>query len=154
MELPISCKGFEGRRLTVQTGGIFSGPKLLLDGETPAKKKGSFILRDNYGKEVQARLKSRMLDPVPSVELGGESVALARPLLWYEYAWMGIPVLLVFVGGALGGLIGASAAYTSARVFRGEAGALTKYLLTGAISLVAVVAYLVAALVLQIVIRG
>ena len=60
MEIPIQAKGFEGRRLAVQTAGMFSSPKLLIDG-TPAKQeKGRYVLRDNAGNQVQAKLVSPM----------------------------------------------------------------------------------------------
>jgi len=63
------------------------------------------------------------------VVIGDETVLLARPLAWYEYVWVGLPVLLVFAGGALGALVGVVATYTSARIFRSDRGAFAKYVL-------------------------
>jgi len=40
------------------------------------------------------------------VVFDGQTITLVSPLRWYEYAWMSLPLLLVFAGGALGALFG------------------------------------------------
>jgi len=83
------------------------------------------------------------------VVIGDETVLLARPLAWYEYVWVGLPVLLVFAGGALGALVGVVATYTSARIFRSDRGAFAKYVLTGLVSVLALVVFLVLVVIAQ-----
>lgn len=154
MDFPIDHPGFVGRGLTVRTAGFFGGPKLLVDGQPAAGKRGVFVLRSSGGEDVEIRLSSNHFDPVPKLSIGGSAVELARPLRWYEYAWMGLPLVLVLEGGAMGALIGMAAIYLSARVFRGGMGGLAKYAATGAISLAAVAAFLFAALAIQLAIHG
>src|SRR6266571_1917844 len=109
-------------------------------------------LRENSGQEREIRLKTNGLDPVPKVQIGGQAIELARPLAWYEYVWMGIPIALVFVGGGLGALFGLAAVYSSARIFRSDRGTASKYGLSALISLGAALAFFVAALVVQLLI--
>jgi len=40
-----------------------------------------------------------------------------RPLYWYEYGWMALPILLAFAGGGLGALVGLGAAHLNSRIF-------------------------------------
>jgi len=77
------------------------------------------------------------------VIFGNETIVLARPLTWYEYIWIGLPILLVFAGGGIGALVGVMVTYTSARIFRSDRGALAKYGITALISVVAVVAFVI-----------
>lgn len=58
-------------------------------------------------------------------------------LRWHEYLWAGLPLLLVLVGGAIGGLVGATAANYNVKLFRSDTPKVTKYVLTGLISLMA-----------------
>ncbi|MFQ5846202.1 MAG: hypothetical protein ACE5IQ_00855 [Candidatus Methylomirabilales bacterium] len=117
-------------------------------------KRGTYRVRDAHGKEVTIKIKGNFLDPVPGLEIDGEELRLARPLTWYEYVWMGVPIILVFAGGALGGLIGVSATYSSARIFRSERTPLSKYLISGLISLAAVFVFFILVAILETWLRG
>ena len=152
MDLPIKHEAFAGRGLALRTAGFFKGPRLIIDGGEVKGKRLRFSLRDNSGQEREIRLKTNGLDPVPKVQIGGQAIKLARPLAWYEYAWMGIPIALVFVGGGLGALFGLAAVYSSARIFRSDRGTASKYGLSALISLGAALAFFVAALVVQLLI--
>src|SRR2546423_14334091 len=127
MDLPIKHEAFAGRGLAVRTAGFFKCPRLVIYGGEVKGKRLRFSLRDNSGQEREIRLKSNGLDPVPKVQIGGQAIELARPLAWYEYVWMGIPIALVFVGGGLGALLGLAAVYSSARIFRSGRGTAAKY---------------------------
>ena len=152
-EIPIQANGFEGRKLAVQTAGMFSGPKLLIDGAPAKQEKGRYLLRNNAGSQVQAKLVYNYIDPVPKVEIAGNVIQLARSLRWYEYAWMGFPILLLFWGGAIGGMCGIWAILSNARIFRSNRSSVAKYLITGGISFVAVVAYVILATLVASLIR-
>jgi hypothetical protein len=149
MQIPISHAAFKGQNLAVETAGFFRGARVLHNGNPVEKRKGRYTVRSSAGQEVPIRLKSNFLDPIPKVVIGDETVLLARPLAWYEYAWVGLPVLLVFAGGALGALVGVAATYTSARIFRSDRGAFAKYALTGVISILALVVFLVLVVIAQ-----
>jgi hypothetical protein len=111
-------------------------------------------VRSDQGTNVTIELKHNFLDPVPRVRVGGETVELARALAWYEYLWIGIPILHVFAGGAIGAVVGLSAAYASARVFRADLNAIARYSFTGLISVAALVAFAVLATLAQLAIHG
>ena len=152
MDLPIKHEAFAGRGLALRTAGFFKGPRLIIDGGEVKGKRLRFSLRDNSGQEREIRLKTNGLDPVPKVQIGGQAIELARPLTWYEYVWMGVPIALVFVGGGLGALFGLAAVYSSARIFRSDRGTAAKYGLSALISRGAALAFFVAALVIQLLI--
>ena len=143
MDIAIDAAEFQGRRLMVRTANWCRGPRLVVDGSEVKGKRGRFILRDNRGQEVTVRLISNHIDPVPKVTVGDRSLELARPLEWYEYVWMGLPILLVFQGGALGAVCGVVAIQRSAQVFRGEGSKVRKFLLSGLISVGALLGYFV-----------
>ena len=145
MDMRVAVPGMEGQNVSLRLAGIFSGAKLLLNGQELAKEKGIFNLRSNTGSTLQVRLKGRFLDPIPNVVVGENTIELAPPLAWYQYAWLGIPILLVFLGGAIGGLCGGLAAAISSRIFRSERSEGVKYALTGLVSLGAFVTYVMVA---------
>jgi hypothetical protein len=154
MRIPVPHPGFKTRALEVEAAGLWRGARLLLDGQPLALKSGKGSARDDAGVERTVELKKGLIDPVPELSVGGEPVLLARPLAWHEYAWMGAPVLLMFMGGALGGGIGFGALCWSARIFRGPRGAPAKYALSALVSAGAVTAFLIAATAAQLAIDG
>lgn len=152
MNLHVDHSDFRARPLAVRPAGFFRGPKLL-QGEAEIRgKRLRFKVRDDSNRERAVRIKPKLFDPVPSVEIDTRVISLARPLTWYEYGWMGLPVLLVFAGGGLGALIGLTATYASSRIFRSDGPRLPKYLLSGLISITAFLAFFVAALAVDLLI--
>ena len=151
MEIAIPQEGFENRRFAVRTAGLLSGPKVLIDGAPAERHKGAYLVRNNQGEAVEVKLKSGLLDPVPRVEIAGQALRLVKPLAWYEYLWMAIPIVLVFIGGALGGLCGAAAVYASARVFRSNQDTAMKFVISTAYSLAAFVAWFAIAVIVSLV---
>ena len=141
MELALEVPEFLGRGLAVRAAGWFSGPRLLLDGSVVKGKRGRYMVRDNRGRDVAIRLISNHIDPIPKVTVEDRPIPLARALEWYEYVWMGLPILLAWHGGLLGALCGFGAIQVSSRIFRGEGGKGKQFLLTGLVSLASVVAF-------------
>jgi len=150
MDLPIEHQAFSGRGLALRPGGFFKGPRLLIDGSEAKGKRLKYLLRDNSGNSVEVRLKSNGLDPIPKVQFADQTIALARPLTWYEYAWMSLPILLVFAGGGLGALFGLFAVYSSTHVFRGHRSTAAKFGLSAVISLGAALAFFVCAVSIEL----
>ena len=153
MEYRVSHPFFERQQLAVRTAGLFKGAVLLLDGQPMKAKRGKYVIKNDVGDDTSVRIDAVFIDPIPVIKIGTEAVRLAPALSWYEYAWIGIPVLLVFVGGALGGGLGVAAGYSNSRIFRSDRGTGTKYLLTGITTVAALVAFLVLATVIQIAVR-
>ena len=152
MDYPFEHPDFEGRTLAVRTSGFFTAAVLVVDGAEVAGKKGKFSLHDNQGRPRELKLKTSFLDPIPKVVLGDTTIGLARSLTWYEYTWMGLPILLVFSGGALGALFGILASYSSSRIFRSDRGVGAKYMFSGMVSLGAVAGFLASATALKLLI--
>ena len=151
MRYPVHLEGFEGQTLEVQPGGLFSGPKVFVNHQPAPRGKGrsEVILRRNDGTSVVAALKPRAFGlDVPQLVVEGKTVRVTEPLKWYVWVWIAWPLLLVFVGGALGGIVGAVGFTTNARIVRSKMNDLAKFALTAAVSVLVVVAFLAAAVAL------
>lgn len=148
-------EGLENQNIEAKVG-FWSGPKLLVNGEPAPKgtKRGEMVLQRNDGKQVTARWKPQFLGlDVPQLTVDGKTVNLVEPLKWYQWAWGGWPVLLFFAGGFLGAMAGMIAVVINARVFRAEMSEVLKYIISGVVSILAVVVYFIAALIFSILIN-
>ena len=152
MRIEIKHPAFTAQRLSVETASLFGGPKLFLDGTLVKKQKGRYPVTADSGAEILVQLKFNLVDPVPTIKVGEDTLKLADSLKWYEYAWSGLPILLMFGGGALGGLVGGAATVTNGRIFRSERSSMSNYALAAVITVSAVVVYLVLAITLRLVI--
>jgi hypothetical protein len=143
MRYRVDYPGLRPRELVVVTS-MLRGPRLFADTEELKGRSNRFLVDLEEGGQVEVLLRPG-LDPVPRVTVGGHAVVLARPLRWHEYAAAALPVLLVFVGGAVGGLIGMLAFVLNTRALRTDAKPLARYALVTAITLLSAVAFLVVA---------
>jgi hypothetical protein len=151
MRYPVHLEGFEGQTLEIQTGGLFSGPKVFVNHQPAPKGKGrEVLLRRNDGTSVAVRLKPSVFGlDVPQLVVEGKTIRAIDPLKWYVWAWIALPILLVFVGGALGGIVGALGLTTNAKIVRSKMNGLAKFAATAAVS-----AFVVAAFVAVVVALG
>ncbi len=151
MRYPVHLEGFEGQTLEIQTGGLFSGPKVFVNHQPAPKGKGrEVLLRRNDGTSVAVRLKPSGFGlDVPQLVVEGKTIRAIDPLKWYVWAWIALPILLVFVGGALGGIVGALGLTTNAKIVRSKMNGLAKFAATTAVS-----AFVVAAFVAVVVALG
>lgn len=134
----VALEGFEGRDVAVELAGVFSVPKILIDGEQAPKgeKAGDFVLRRNDGREAVARLRTtNFVDPVPQLIVDDRSHQLVEPLKWYQWIWGGLPILLLVSGGALGGLLGSIGLFINSRLFRSGMNPVLKYVATAGVSI-------------------
>lgn len=156
MQHYIHAEGFEGRQLVVESAGFFSGPRLLLDGQPASKgpKRGQLLLRRNDGVNVIAQLRGVFVDPIPQVTVDGKPIKIAEPLPWYVWVWSGLPLILLFLGGALGGGLGAVAMTINGRIFRAAMHSWLKFAITGAISLVTTLVFFSLVIILNQALRG
>jgi hypothetical protein len=149
-------EGLENQNIEAKVG-FWSGPKLLVNGEPASKgtKRGEMVLQHSDGKQVIARWKPQFLGlDVPQLIVDGKTITLVEPLKWYQWAWGGWPVLLFFGGGALGAMAGMIAVAINAKVFRAEMSEVLKYLVAGAVSILAVIAYFIAAIIISILVNS
>ena len=148
-------EGFENQNIEAKVS-FWSGPKLLVNGEPASKgsKRGEMVLQRNDGRQVTASWKPQFLGlDVPQLLIEGKAINLVEPLKWYQWVWGGWPVLLLFAGGALGAMAGMLAVAINAKVFRAEMSEVLKYLVSGVVSVLAVVAYFIAAMIFSILIN-
>lgn len=147
----VNVPGMEGRQVAVETTGMAAKPKLLLDGlpAPAAPQRNRYLLRRNDGSEAVAYFRSAFPDTVPVLMVGDQTIRLLPPLQWYELTWASFPLLLIFVGGAIGGVLGAVAASINVSLFRSQQNPALRYGLTGLVSLVAIVLWVVVVVMLR-----
>ena len=150
MRFSIKHEAFANRGLGVHTAGVFKGPRLMIDGREAQGKRLRFAVRDNSGNQREIRLRTSIFDPIPKVQIGDETIHLARPLRWYEYVWMAIPIVLGLSGGFIGAMFGFGALYASSRIFRSDRSGFAKYAVSALISVGAVLAYFVSVVALHL----
>lgn len=149
MDYPVPHPSFIQHQLTVRTGSLWTGTQLLYDGTPLTRNKLSYAALDDAGHATTLKLKIGIGDPVPMLLINNETVRLAPPLTVSERVWICLPLLLLFLGGALGGLVGATAAYFNSHVFRSKRGTFAKYALSGLVSAGSIVAFLILATLLR-----
>jgi hypothetical protein len=154
MNYIVNLEGFEGQRIEVQPAGFFGAARLFVNDVEVRKgtRRGEMILTRNDGKEVVAAWRNNFLD-VPKLIVENKIINVAKPLAWYEWVWNGWPVVLLFGGGALGGLFGALAIVINLNLFRSQQTTWLKYLITGLISFSAFMAYLISGTALSLLIN-
>jgi Zn-dependent protease len=150
MRIQIKHPGFKTQHLSVETASFLAGPKLLLDGVVVKRKGRSYQVASDRGQEVAVKVIYNFLDPIPKLKIDDEMIELAKPLQWYEYVWIGIPMLLVFAGGALGGFVGAGSTVVNGRIFRSDRGAVSKYALAAVTTFAGAAVFFVIAIAVQL----
>jgi hypothetical protein len=78
----------------------------------------------------------------------------SRKLFWYEHAWAGLPFLMIFVGGMLGGACGGLGYGLNNAVFKTNWPGPLKYIVCACISIGVVVLYFVVVIVLVMIFPG
>lgn len=81
--------------------------------------------------------------PAPRMPTAPSVADAIKKLKWYEQAWIGLPILLVFAGGAVGGACGGGAWACNKKVFLATKNPILRYVWTGLISLWAVIVYFI-----------
>src|SRR5690606_24134343 len=122
--------------------------KIWKDGELferSSDKGKPFIIISESGELYRIYPKSSFPDLVPSLEINGIKHNIVEKLPWYQYALALLPMILIFIGGGLGGAIGAVSTIYNLQIFRTTDSDIIKYLKVIAVSILAYIAYLVAA---------
>ena len=149
MSYRIQVDGFENQDIRYLPTGWFSSAKLLVNGEPPvATKNGQrWVLTRDDGQSVQAFFHTKSIfSNYQALEVDGKAY---RPegldvMKWYQYLWCGFPLVLIFAGGAIGGLFGALGMFINTQIFyRDGIQAAMKYVLTLGVSIGVVALYFV-----------
>ena len=137
MRYQVKLGGLADRKVEVESS-VFRGARVLVDGQPAPKgpKRAQFFVRGTDGRDSVLELKTKLPDPVPQVVWGGQTIKLEEPLKWYQWLWSGVPLLLLFVGGALGGLLGGVAVTLNVRNLRSDMNGIQRYAASAFVSLV------------------
>jgi hypothetical protein len=143
MKYNFQLSDFPNSNFEIETS-IWTGKSKLFMNNSEIKKsteKGKpFIIPRADGSLALAFPKQTYPDLIPTLEINGKINHIVEKLKWFEYFVGGLPIILIFVGGAIGGLIGVIASLTNFNVFRQEGNPIVKYMkvigITGASYLV------------------
>ncbi len=147
LKFQIDYPNFNSKELVVR-GSYYGRPKLFLDGKKVKSitrnifsRKRKYKIEDDNGIPVDILLSQRWLDAIPHLEIDGNKIIIRGALKWYEYLWIIIPIILLFIGGGIGGLIGSIGTLTNSILFRKFTSPFAKYLVTGVNTLVAFILF-------------
>lgn len=134
MELFINHPRFQNKKLSITTRSLTKNSLIYLDGvqqnKIPGvKSRNKYSLHDDNDNPVVVEVKS-ILDPIPTIILDGEKIQLAPVLVWYQYIFIFLPLLLILVGGAIGGVIGFIGAMINSSIIRSQVFPALRYILT------------------------
>lgn len=122
--------------------------KLWKDGELferSSDKGKPFIIISESGEVHRIYPKPDLPDLIPTLEINGVKHRIVQRLPWYQYVLALSPILMLFIGGALGAIAGLLTSLYNLQIFRTEGSDILKYLKVIAVSILAYIAYLVAA---------
>ncbi len=147
MKVSVSLPGFKAGSVVVESSSWGGAPRLLQDGQLAERgpRHGEYVLRRRDGGTATARMRLRAggLDPLPTLEVDGTVYPVGQPIPLYTWVWIGLPLLLLIVGGAIGAAVGVVASWLNAGIFRSERSLPVRYALSAAVNLAAVGVYAV-----------
>lgn len=129
--------------------GMLGGFKLFVEGKEVkrATTEGKPFLVPKVGTSGTTRVevKTGGLDFIPKVAVDGKPLLLAPPLPGWQQGVALLPFALVFVGGAIGGALGAVAAMTNIQIFHKKTDLGFKLVMSTVVTVAAVLLYAILA---------
>lgn len=150
MEIAVQHDKISSFNVMVRTAGIFTSAKLIINGDIIKGKNNKYEL----GNGTVIELKHKFADPIPDVFIDNVKIEIAPAINGFAYIWAALPIVLLFIGGALGGLIGALATYLNFRIFRNTKNTAQKYIFTFLITLSAVLLFIIIVTIIQVMFKG
>lgn len=137
MRYMIYPTGFANQALEVITSGFGGKARLFVNNqEVTAKKKQPMILRRDDGQDIEATWKRDLFGiDVPNLIVDGSVIEVTKPLPVIAKLWCFLPLIFIFIGGAIGALIGILTAAANVSVFRLSTNIMIRIILTLLISL-------------------
>lgn len=124
---------------------IWTGKSTLMkDGIIVAQssEKGNpFLIPNGKDTFLKAFPKSSFPDSVPVLEINGKKHHILEKLKWWQYLIAGLPILLLFMGGAIGGALGGVTTVINLSIMRQSGSEVLKYLKVIGIVLAAYLGY-------------
>lgn len=118
--------------------------RVFFNGTEVIKQAGEKFFRLKPGRKSEKLLKilGAGIDGVPRAYIDGKRLQLARKLEWYENLVACAPLILVFIGGALGGAIAAVATVFNFSIIRMEKSYAVRLLYIFTVTIASLVIYL------------
>jgi len=120
MDYPFTLPGHSDLDLSLRSGGFFTGAKILKNG-VPLKRSRAVVmvpLADGSSLELKIKVGFDMF--TPKILFGGREIEVMPPLSSFWVVWAYLPLLLFFVGGAIGGLCGGAASISTLSALRSD----------------------------------
>lgn len=145
MSYATTIPGLGETLVTLVPPGLMSSARLT----TPAgpalkgKTRGSWILRGEGDKWIEVKLKVVLWDPLPTIVLAdGQQIRFAPPLKTGQTVLMLLPMVLVIVGGAIGGGLGALGSLVNGRILRSTWPPITRIVACVGVTVATIVSYI------------
>ena len=120
MSLTIEVPGFEKQKIELKAGAFSNS--LLVNGQPAVKKEGSkneYLVEDDQGQQQLFTLKGQSVD-LPLVQFNGESYYFAPPVGLGSKILIGVLLIPLFAGGAIGGGLAGAGFVMAMSAFRTE----------------------------------
>ena len=148
----------EDPHITIEVGrSIFTGRITVLVNGGPAEKAGelsrAFLIPLSDGTVKKPEVDRGGFDYVPRVYIDGERIEIARRLKWFERMIGGLPILLLFLGGALGAICGMAGVVANYGILRSDKSTINKSLLIVGVTISSVALYFLTAIIFEFIIH-
>jgi hypothetical protein len=145
MNIRPTIEGFEGQDIEIKAS-MWTGTRMVINGQKAPKgqRRGEMSLTRNDGRVVNARWIPQMFGfDTSQLGVDGKTYVLTPQLKWYEVVLSALPLVMVFIGGLLGAIIGIVAFSASASIFRSGINKAVKILLSLLVIVVAAIVYII-----------
>jgi len=153
---PVKIKGFENKKIELESSGLFSPVKILVNGvkAEPGSKNNEVILRKDDGSKVSVFIQNAFFDTVPRLIVNGETLVVTPPLKWYQYVFCGLTLFLIFYGGAIGAVLCMIGFIINIRTMRNSWRTPWKYLAILGTHLIVFIVYIAISLLITVMTTG
>ena len=101
--------GPDGPVATLSRSVVTGDSRLTVDGKDVSRSTSGdrhFVVPLQNGRSASVAVRARGYDYAPQVFVDGTEIPIARPLAAWEYVLAALPILLLFVGGLIGVIVG------------------------------------------------
>ena len=120
MDYPFTLPGHADLNLSLRPGGVFTGAKILKDGVPIKRSKALVLVPLPDGSSLELKIKVEFDMCTPKILFAGQEIEIMPPLPAFWVVWAYLPLLLIFMGGAIGGLCGGAAAAGTLSALRSD----------------------------------
>jgi len=120
MDYPLPLPGHSNLNLSLRLGGFLTGAKILKDGVPLKRSKAVVLVPLADGSSLELKIKVGFDLCTPKVLFAGQEIEVLPPLPAVWVVWAYLPLVLIFIGGAIGGLCGGVAAAGTLSALRSD----------------------------------